>query len=216
MSGATVTLDNCDREPIHIPGSIQPHGCLLACDEAAVKVVRHSANLPAMLGLAGDPGGRPLDEIVGPENAHAVRNALVRTDDPARPALMFGLTVPSGRAFDVAMHRFAGTAIVELEPAATETASALELARTMIGRIANIERIERLVQVASRLLQATLGYDRVMVYRFEADGSGKVISEAKRIDLESFLGQYFPASDVPRQARKLYLLNTIRVIADVD
>ena len=33
--------------------------------------------------------------------------------------------------------------------------------------------------------------------------------EAKREDLESFLGQYFPASDIPRQARELYLKNTI-------
>ncbi|MGN6725364.1 MAG: hypothetical protein ACTHLZ_05570, partial [Tepidisphaeraceae bacterium] len=25
----TIDLTNCDREPIHIPGSIQPHGALL-------------------------------------------------------------------------------------------------------------------------------------------------------------------------------------------
>ena len=55
-----------------------------------------------------------------------------------------------------------------------------------------------------------------MVYRFEHDGSGKVVSEAKRGDLESFLGQYFPASDIPQQARALYLRNTIRIISDAD
>ena len=55
-----------------------------------------------------------------------------------------------------------------------------------------------------------------MVYRFEHDGSGKVVSEARRSDLESFLGQYFPASDIPQQARVLYLRNTIRIIADSD
>ncbi|MDB5772728.1 MAG: signal transduction histidine kinase, partial [Burkholderia sp.] len=48
------------------------------------------------------------------------------------------------------------------------------------------------------------------------DGAGKVISEAKRADLESFLGQYFPASDIPQQARALYLKNTIRVISDAN
>src|ERR1041384_5226886 len=55
-----------------------------------------------------------------------------------------------------------------------------------------------------------------MVYQFEADGSGKVVSEAKRPDLESFLGQYFPATDIPQQARALYLKNTIRIISDAN
>ena len=215
MSSATVTLDNCDREPIHVPGSIQPHGCLLACDIAAARALRHSANSAAMLGFDGDPNGRPLDEVIGPDGAHTVRNALARVADPTRSALSFGLTLPSGAAFDVAAHRFGNAAIVELEPAATETTSALELARTMIGRVTAIDQIDRLVGVTSRLVQATLGYDRVMVYQFDADGSGKVVSEAKRADLESFLGQYFPASDIPRQARSLYLRNPIRLIADI-
>ena len=215
MSAPAVTLDNCDREPIHIPGSIQPHGCLLACDMAAARVLRHSANATAMLGLDGDPNGRPLEAVIGVDAAHAVRNALARTADPARAALSFGVALPSGAAFDVAAHRFAEMAIVELEPATTERTSALELARGMIGRIATIDRLDRLVGETSRLVQATLGYDRVMVYRFDADGSGKVVSEARQADLESFLGQYFPASDIPQQARALYLRNPIRLIADI-
>ncbi|MFO1047859.1 MAG: HWE histidine kinase domain-containing protein [Geminicoccaceae bacterium] len=216
MSAPPVTLDNCDREPIHIPGSIQPQGCLLACDDAAGNVLRHSANAAAMLALAEDPNGRTLDEVVGTQNAHTVRNALARVADPGRAALSFGLVLPSGAAFDVAAHRFDDTAIVELEPAASEKTSALELARTMIGRVTAIDRSDRLIRETARLVQATLGYDRVMVYSFDADGSGKVVSEAKRSDLESFLGQYFPASDIPAPARTLYLRNPIRLIADVD
>ena len=53
-----------------------------------------------------------------------------------------------------------------------------------------------------------------MIYRFAADGSGQVVSEAKRADLESFMGQHFPASDIPQQARQLYLLNPIRLVSD--
>lgn len=60
------------------------------------------------------------------------------------------------------------------------------------------------------------GYDRVMVYRFSHDESGQVVAEHKRIDLEGFLGQHFPASDIPQQARALYLRNTIRVISDAS
>ncbi|MEZ0199939.1 hybrid sensor histidine kinase/response regulator, partial [Pseudomonas qingdaonensis] len=63
---------------------------------------------------------------------------------------------------------------------------------------------------------AVLGYDRVMIYQLGADGAGKVVAESKRSDLESFMGQYFPASDIPQQARALYLRNPIRVISDVQ
>ncbi len=66
LVGQPIDLTNCDREPIHIPGSIQPHGCLLACDNAARRVVCHSANAAAMLGLPGDPWARPWPTRWGP------------------------------------------------------------------------------------------------------------------------------------------------------
>ncbi len=84
----------------------------------------------------------------------------------------------------------------------------------MIGRVKDIADIDLLISSSARLVRTVLGYDRVMVYRFEEDGSGKVASEAKRPDLESFLGQYFPATDIPQQARILYMQNPIRVISD--
>jgi light-regulated signal transduction histidine kinase (bacteriophytochrome)/CheY-like chemotaxis protein len=214
MTQSKVDLTNCDREPIHIPGSVQPHGCLLACDTLAGMVLRHSANAPGMLGLTGDPNGHPLEAALGAEAVHVVRNALTRAGDGPRPALVMGLVLASGRAFDVAVHRFRSTAIIEFEPAASDLAQPLELARTMIGRITAIDGIERLVRDTARLIQAMLGYDRVMVYQFGHDGAGKVVSEARRGDLESFLGQYFPASDIPQQARALYLRNTTRIISD--
>jgi light-regulated signal transduction histidine kinase (bacteriophytochrome)/CheY-like chemotaxis protein len=212
----SVDLSNCDREPIHIPGSIQPHGCLIACDILATSILRHSENCGHLLGVTGGLNGRLLDEVVGAEIAHAVRNALTRSSDPSRPALMFGLTLENGRSFDVAVHRFKATTIVEFESAGAKAVEPLELTRAMIGRITAIENIDRLTRDTARLIQALLGYDRVMVYQFAHDGSGKVVSESKRANLESFLGQYFPAGDIPVQARALYLRNTIRIISDAS
>ena len=211
----TPDLTNCDVEPIHIPGSIQPHGCLLACDMSATTIVRHSANAQAMLGVEGDLNGRLLNEVTGKVLAHDIRNALSRSQD-GRSALLFGKHTVGGRRFDIAVHRFKGNAIVELEPAEDEVAEPLELSRAMLGRIASISTTERLVSESARLIQAMLGYDRVMIYQFGPDGAGKVVSEAKRPQLESLLGQYFPASDIPQQARVVYLKNTIRIISDAD
>jgi len=71
-----------------------------------------------------------------------------------------------------------------------------------------------LAKSGARLVRSMLGYDRVMVYQFLHNGAGKVIAEAKRSDLQSFMGQHFPASDIPYQARRLYELFAIRMISD--
>ena len=206
-----VDLTNCDREPIHTPGSIQPHGCLLACDAMATTVMLHSSNAAALLGLDGAINGRPLADLIGSQLAHDLRNALTIATD-GRPAMLLGLGVGRGR-FDVAVHARDGRTIVEFEPAGGGP-EPLQRARELIGRVGGATSVREILRLAPRLAQALLGYDRVMVYRFGVDGSGKVVSEVRAPGLESFLGQYFPASDIPRQARALYLANTIRLISD--
>jgi light-regulated signal transduction histidine kinase (bacteriophytochrome)/CheY-like chemotaxis protein len=211
-----VNLTNCDREPIHIPGSIQPHGCMIVCDSGGGVIVQQSANSAEMLGITEEVVGRRLEEVLGGEVAHTLRNALATSDDPARPALRHGLKLSSGKTVDASLHRNGSKVILEFEPASTDADQPLEVARMLVSRIRNVTSIDRLVESATRLMYAMLGYDRVMVYRFEQDGSGKVISEYKRRGLESFRGQYFPAGDIPVQARALYIRNTIRVICDAD
>jgi light-regulated signal transduction histidine kinase (bacteriophytochrome)/CheY-like chemotaxis protein len=208
-----VNLTNCDREPIHIPGSIQEHGCLLACDTQASMILRHSANAPAILKVSGAINGTTLEDLLGGEIAHTLRNALATSGSEGRAALVFDLDI-KGASFDVAIHRFQSNVIIELEPSATRFSQPLDLTRALIGRLSKTTDADRLVREAARLVRGLLGYDRVMVYRFERDGAGKVVSEAKRGDLESFLGQFFPASDIPQQARVLYLRNIIRIIGD--
>lgn len=208
-----VDLTNCDREPIHIPGNIQPHGCLFACDSAMRTVLRHSVNCGEMLGISGEIIGQPIENFLGNTVVHDLRNALTVTANSSRPAMLPKVTLPSGAAFDIAIHRYKSVSIIELEPASDE-AQPLHTAQLMIDRIREADNVDSLISRTTRLVKAMLGYDRVMVYRFEQDGAGKVISEAKQPALESFLGQYFPASDIPQQARVLYLKNTLRIISD--
>jgi light-regulated signal transduction histidine kinase (bacteriophytochrome)/CheY-like chemotaxis protein len=211
--GDTIDLTNCDREPIHIPGSIQSHGCLLACDARAGMVLRHSENTGAVLGLSGEINGQALEKLIGYEATHTLRNAVAALKDGSRPALLSGLVLQHG-AFDIAIHLHKATVIIEFEPATP--GQPMQLARTLIGRITDIDEVDQLLRQSARLVRGMLGYDRVMIYAFEQDGAGKVVAEAKRGDLESFLGQYFPASDIPQQARALYLQNTIRIIGDAS
>lgn len=215
MAPETVDLSNCDREPIHIPGSIQPHGCLLACDPTATEVRRYSANAAAMLGHDGPMQAARVEDLLGSKALHDLRNAITTAPEGTQPAVLLGLAIANGRRFDVAVHRLGGSAILEFEPA-VEAPDPLQRTRVLIGRISEITDVDRLIARAARLSQGILGYDRVMIYRFERDGAGKVVSEVRRPGLESFLGQYFPASDIPSQARTLYLRNTLRVISDAS
>ncbi|MGM5050184.1 HWE histidine kinase domain-containing protein [Tardiphaga sp. 604_B6_N1_1] len=216
---ASVDLTNCDREPIHIPGSVQPYGCLLACDGSVGMVRRHSVNAGAMLGVgSGDINGRRLDDLIGEGPAHDIRNAIAKWGNQQRPGLLIDFKVAhSQTAFNVAVHRHKGVNIIEFEPVdASEATPPLELSRLLIGRIGQCNDLDVLFDNAARLLRGGLGYDRVMVYQFAHDGSGRVISEARRGDLESFLGQHFPAGDIPQQARVLYVQNTVRIVSDAS
>jgi len=213
---SSVDLTTCDREPIHIPGSIQSHGVLIACSGGDMRVLRCSDNAEQALGLASDPIGQRLADLVGEALVHDLNNALAKSSTPRRPSLMRSIPLGS-RLWDIAVHAQAGTVIVEFEAASADAPdSTLEIARALIARTQSLVEPKTFSQSVPRLLQALLGYDRVMLYEFAADDSGKVIGEAKVPHLESFLGQHFPAADIPKQARELYIKNTIRVISDAS
>ncbi len=214
--GERVDLSNCDREPIHVPGSVQCHGCLIACDPQGGVVQRHSSNASEMLGLPAELIGRDLAELLGPAAGARIREALARGSDPSSPALLFNVELASGGRFDVSAHVFKGVGLIEFEVASAEDGPALDIARSMFARVRGEKEIDKLLDHSSRLIRSLLGYDRVMIYQFAEDGAGQVVSEDKREDLESFLHQWFPASDIPQQARTLYVRNIVRVIGDAN
>ena len=120
---------------------------------------------------------------------------------------------------DLVIHRHKDRTLVEIEPSTEDSPSgrdALDTTQTLIRRIGLESDIDGIAAAGAKLVRAMLGYDRVMVYQFLHNGAGKVIAESRRASLGSFMGQHFPASDIPYQARRLYLANTIRSIGDVS
>lgn len=211
-------LTNCDREPIHVPGAIQPHGAMLVYDSSTQLVTHASANAASMLGIEVEGLiGRALHDAIGPDAAHAVRNTVAKSVAPAAPGLLFGHTVAgSAQRFDVAAHTYLGRTFLEFQPSAedADVYGPLELTRALVRRLADEKSVPRLAVQAARMVQLMIGYDRVMIYRLLHNGAGRVIAEHKRADLGSFLNQHFPASDIPVQARELYKRNWIRMISD--
>jgi len=211
-----VDLTNCDREPIHIPGRVQSFGFLLAMDEDEI-IRRCSANVAEFLGKAPeDVLDAPARDILGQAGLHAVRGQLQMLGGQEGVERLFGMTVPGvDAAFDLAVHRSGPLSIVEGQPSAKEGTDAAAAVSRVTARLGGTPDVQALADGAARHLRALTRFDRVMVYRFAEDGSGEVIAEAARADLPSYLGLHYPASDIPQQARKLYMRNLLRIIPDV-
>ncbi len=213
------TLDNCEREPIHIPGLIQPHGALLAFDRLgrlshasanAAELLKIPVQFGRMLNAADFEGHQAVYDLIQQAIGDAAQEEHVSpTSLEARIA---------DATFDVVVHSNAGFTLCEFELREVDTDSLASFAQKAYRSMDAIKRqrsTDRLLDSAAREVRALTGFDRVMAYRFRHDDSGEVVAEARRDDLEPYVGRRYPASDIPAQARRLYTLNSLRLIADV-
>ncbi|UAW99367.1 GAF domain-containing protein [Halopseudomonas nanhaiensis] len=209
----TVTLDNCDKEPIHIPGAIQPHGALLALDLQG-RILACSDNFETITGVALSAGDGVHEALFGATLMELLDEALSAVGPWTNSVeAHLGETL-----FDVIGHTHDSVCYLEFEPRTSGIASFTQFAmyaQRIISRVQLRDDVDVLLDSVTNEIRRMTGYDRVMAYRFRPDLSGEVVSEARRDDLESFLGQRYPASDIPAQARRLYIQNPIRLIADV-
>lgn len=201
-------LTECDREPIHIPGAIQPHGLLLVAERATGEVIAGAGDIERK--LSSRWLGQPLELLLARDiDLTALALGPILVED-----------VPGIGATFVASLSLSGNRILaELEPTP-------DLRRPLATTLADVETAQRSLEKANGLrdlchhaagvMQGFTGFDRVMIYRFLDDGSGSVVAEARGGDHPSFLNHHFPASDIPQQARALYIRNRIRVIPDID
>jgi light-regulated signal transduction histidine kinase (bacteriophytochrome)/CheY-like chemotaxis protein len=212
-----VDLTNCDREPIHLLGAIQPGGFLIAVSTDWV-IARVSSNIRDLLGQdSRDIIGTPLADYVPAKFLHDLRNRISLLTVPDMVERLFGAQIaPSGQPYDVAVHFSDGQIVIEAEPGVGQGGDATGSVRAMMSRLDQARDMEAFYREGARQVRALLGYDRVMVYRFAASGAGEVVAEVARAGIGSFLGLHYPASDIPSQARALYKRNLIRVIRDVD
>jgi chemotaxis family two-component system sensor kinase Cph1 len=208
-----VDLNDCDREPIHIPGTIQPFGVLFVLD-AEMMVMQVSGNVSDHLTLGVDQAlGRPLSEIVDAADVEEVRSVLREQrwhdTNPLRIRAC-------GKQFDGIAHHHDGVGILELEPhpETPEERSIHHPFRAALMRVQRASTLRELATVVTNEIRRTTGFERVMFYRFHDDGSGSVDAEAKDAAHEPYLGLRYPASDIPAQARSLYLKQWLRLIFD--
>ncbi len=216
-----VDLTNCDREPIHVPGAILPHGVMLVLECHTLRVLQAAGDTA---GLFGRPLAelleRPVDDLFSREQVNRLR-ALCKETDLVKPRHLLDpiLRVDADRPLDASAHRVGDVLVVEFEAAEMSdafVADPLAAVQQMADGFGTAASLYDLCQMATASVRRVAQYDRVMIYRFMADGSGWVIAESRTPGLEPFLDLHYPAADIPQQARALYLKSWLRLITQVD
>jgi PAS domain S-box-containing protein len=217
-SDARVTIENCEDEPIRIPGSIQRHGFLLVLDEAGERVVAASENTSEFLEL-------PLNLILGTsvENVLerevlAVIRGLAHTEEIAGQMTYLGSFPMRAELYSVVTHLVDGKRVLEFERVEHLVSPELTNAilTNFVGKLSKLKNEAELCQAITKQVSDLTGFNRTLLYSFDEVGHGTVLAEENDGVLPSYLDLRFPASDIPKQARELYLLNTVRIIPNAN
>jgi two-component system, chemotaxis family, sensor kinase Cph1 len=212
-----VNLTNCEQEPIHIPGSIQPHGFLIALRNESFIIEFCSGNTDIYLGISHrNILGKAFADIFGNSDSSSLKT-FVATPHSLSVSL-FPLKFNS-RNFLCTIHKSDELFILEAEPASEslqQLADVYSQTRRFLSYMEADNTLQELCQRVAENTREITGYDRVMIYRFDGQYNGEVYAESVRDDLEPFLGLHYPHTDIPPQARELYLRNLVRLIVDIN
>lgn len=214
-TASAAALAACEREPVHIPGAIQPHGALVTMDDQLREVRQVSANLEAILGVPAEAAlAMTPEQLFSRRWFEQLRSHVESVDNYG--TLVCSLRIGGKtRRLRLTPFRSGSRIVVEVEPISGQQD------RRVFGALADWQvalsghtNQEGLLQALVDLVRGLAGYDRVMVYRFDEDWNGSVLAESRAEGVESYLGHHFPASDIPAQVRQLYSLRRVRDIPD--
>jgi chemotaxis family two-component system sensor kinase Cph1 len=220
-----VSITNCDVEPVNTPGCIQSHGMLLVLHPDDLIVTQVSENCARWTGCgAGDVLGQALAQVVGATAAQRIVALVAGGGLDNNPTYALAARLPGMPAdaepLDISVHLADSALIVELEPTGREPLGALSerdyyaRVKTTMARLRASPSLATFCQAVADEVRSTTGLDRVMVYRFQADGSGEIVADARGPDMHSWFGLRFPASDIPKPARDIFMRIGVRPLPD--
>ena len=211
-----VNLTNCEHEPIHIPGKIQPHGFLLGIT-TDWKVDFCTENIAVYFDLShtqvlGKDFATVFGSIAQEEILAYIKGDEIQDAFPLEIEIL-------GKLFQINIHKSGGVFVLEAELLFPDREKLADAYKQTIQFVSQMNRTKSLKDLCALVAQGTreiTGYDRVMIYRFDEQYNGEVFAEDCREDLEPFLGLHYPHTDIPAQARELYIRNQLRLIVDIN
>ena len=212
-----VNLTNCEQEPIHIPGSIQPHGFLLGLKAGSFTIDYCSVNCEDFTGISHTTLlGKTFQEAFGGNVTQLLEEYI--SENQMLSSSLLKLTL-AGKNYLCTLHESNDIYILEAEPVSTdykEVSDVYDQTSQFLLYMHDTHTLKELCQLVTVGVREITGYDRVMIYRFDKDYNGEVFAESVRDDLEPFLGLHYPHTDIPPQARELYKKNLLRLITDIN
>ena len=223
----SVTITNCDDEPVRTPGCIQGHGLMLALNPADLVVTQVSENWPDWNGRSVESMlGQPLAQVLGQAEAERVADLLASEVLEANPLYALTTKLETGPkanlSLDLSIHLADGVLIVELERTSRDSAPPISagdyysMVKQTLVRLKAAPSLAQFCEVAAAEVRRITRLDRVMVYRFHADDTGEVLADSHRDDLHSWLGLRYPAKDIPKPAREIFKRIGVRPLPDID
>ncbi|HEY9825685.1 MAG TPA: ATP-binding protein [Stenomitos sp.] len=228
-------------QTIHCPGTIQPHGVLIAFSTPDCTILQVSSNIQAYFGVAPQALlGQPLSVLLGEPQAATVQQAWQENLGTANP---LNLAIPpqinpeaindaeqigcqnTGEAanhstnFLGIVHCLEEVALLELERSQPEDElhhfQLERQARQAIAKLQRTDSIDAFLQCAVTEVQRITGFDRVIAYQFDTQGAGCVMAEVKQPSLPAYLGLHFPDFDIPEASREIYRRCRLRCCPDL-
>ena len=218
-------LEVCAAEPIHQLGFIQAHGVALVLNPAAdFEIIQVSENIATLLNLSIDQVlNKSLSSVLGDEATKKVAQLIAKAHHSAANYAIGVIDLTSRYSHKLDAHVFIsdGFPVVELSDDANidkpdDIAELFLEIQKLLEEAESETHLHPYLDKAAHIVRLVMGYDNVMVYRFDESWDGQVIAQSRCEVAPDFLGLHFPASDIPPQARALYTKNKVRVLTDVD
>ncbi|MDN3593677.1 ATP-binding protein [Zunongwangia endophytica] len=209
-----ITITNCDREPIHIIGKAQEHGVIMICDMDTLSVSQCSENVENILGFNHESIlGEPLKQVLPKKVAKSFKRKLKNNESLLPEKFKVGdqkfICIPS-----ISQELL----ILDIEPSgkSLDPVRFQEQLTKILTELNDAESVNDMCQQAALLVKHLFDYDRIMIYKFDEDWNGEVVAEVKEPDLDSWLGLHYPATDIPKPARDIFMKQGVRIISDVN
>lgn len=211
--------DFCGKVPLHQTNMIQPHGVLVIAQKTNLRILQASENIGNLL-------QQPATEVVqGTLYDHVpavqLEQLQQRFRNKVHGRLPFNLLIgPEKKSYTVLVQEADDTLVLEIEvvaekPAVESFMDVYQELKFVISAMEGAATTEEASRIMITELKRISGFDRIMVYQFDADWNGTVIAEVLEPSMEPYLGLKFPASDIPKQARELYRTSPYRLIPDI-
>ena len=194
---------NCDQEPIHIIGEVQEYGFLIGTKGS--EIAFYSENVLSLFSLKPKSVlGEKIEVLFDQLKLDINWDNFSHNQELAIQHINF-----NGEEYTLSIHSNNGFTLYEIEKVFPHHKINKEY--QAVQNILRKSNDENIWKILLKEIQEIIDFDRAMIYQFLYDGSGEVIEESVKDGLESYLHLHYPESDIPAQARALYLKNPVRI-----